>query len=103
LDNSQSPSDGVKDQLASSKWQSLLILDNCDDVKTNYNHYIPNGSQVSVVLTTRLPDARKYASADPQDSEKKLFLRLNGLDAESAVNYVLEASEIEERSPEIAR
>jgi hypothetical protein len=103
LDNSQSPSDGVKDQLASSKWQSLLILGNCDDVKTNYNHYIPNGSQVSVVLTTRLSDARKYASADPQDSEKKLFLRLNGLDAESAVDYVLEASEIEERSPEIAR
>jgi tetratricopeptide (TPR) repeat protein len=95
-------SDSVKDQLASSEWQSPLILDNCDDVKTDYNHYIPNGSQVSVVLTTRLSDARKYASADPRDMErKKLFLRLDGLDAESAVDLVLEASDVEERNLEV--
>jgi tetratricopeptide (TPR) repeat protein len=73
-------------------------------VKTDYNRHIPNGSQVSVVLTTRLSDARKYASShpDPQDVErKKLFLRLDGLDPGSAVDLVLEASDIEERSPEI--
>jgi tetratricopeptide (TPR) repeat protein len=97
-------SDSVKDQLANSESQSLLILDNCDDVKTDYNRYIPNGSQVSVVLTTRLSDAKKYASADPKDTGgKKLFLRLDSLDAESAVDLVLEASDVEERSPEVIK
>jgi tetratricopeptide (TPR) repeat protein len=95
-------SDSVKDQLAGPESQSLLILDNCDDVKTDYNRYIPTGSQVSVVLTTRLSDARKYASAGPHGmGRKKLFLRLEGLDAESAVDLVLEASDVEERNPEI--
>jgi hypothetical protein len=54
-----------------------------------------------VVLTTRLSDARKYASADPQESGRKLFSRLDGLDPDPAVDLVLEASEIEERSPQI--
>ena len=94
--------DSVRDQLVSAQQQSLLILDNCDDVKMDYNRYIPIGSQVSVALTTRLSDARKYASADPQDmGRKKLFFRLDGLDTESAVDLVLEASDIEERTPEI--
>jgi tetratricopeptide (TPR) repeat protein len=70
-------------------------------MKTDYSRYIPNASQVSVVLTTRLSDARKYASADPQDSGRKLFSRLDGLDPGPAVDLVLEASEIEERSPQI--
>jgi tetratricopeptide (TPR) repeat protein len=94
-------SDSVKDQLASSQWQSLLILDNCDDMKTDYSRYISNASQVSVVLTTRLSDAKKYASVDPQDTGRKLFSRLDGLDPGPAVDLVLEASETEERSPQI--
>jgi len=97
-------SESAKDQLASSEWQSLLVLDNCDDVKTDYSRYIPNGSQVSVILTTRLSDARKYASADLRDTErKKLFFRLDGLDTDSAVDLILEASDIEERGPETIR
>jgi len=97
-------SESAKDQLASSEWQSLLILDNCDDVKTDYSRYIPNGSQVSVILTTRLSDARKYASADLRDTgRKKLFFRLDGLDTDSAVDLILEASDIEERGPETIR
>jgi len=70
-------------------------------VKTDYKRYIPNGSQVSVVMTTRLSDAKKYASADPQNTKNKLFLRLSGLDTESAVDLVLEASDVDERSPQI--
>ncbi|KAM0710568.1 hypothetical protein Q7P35_002239 [Cladosporium inversicolor] len=88
---------GVKDQLASSKRPSLLILDNCDDVRTDYSRYIPNGSKVSVIMTTRLSDAKKYASIDPQDAKSRLFVQLKGLDAESAIDLVLDASEIEER------
>jgi tetratricopeptide (TPR) repeat protein len=70
-------------------------------MKTDYSRYIPNATQVSVVLTTRLSDAKKYASADPQDTGMKLFSRLDGLDPGPAVDLVLEASEIEERGPQI--
>jgi len=76
----------------------LLILDNCDDVGTDYSRYIPNGSKVSVILTTRLSDAKKYASADSRDTRSKLFLQLQGLDERSAVDLVLDASDIQERS-----
>ncbi|KAK0332712.1 hypothetical protein LTR94_023811 [Friedmanniomyces endolithicus] len=57
----------------------------------DYGRYITHGSQVTVILTTRLSDARKWASPDPQDSQSKLFLQLTGLDPESAID--LEASE----------
>jgi len=59
----------------------------------DYGRYITHGSQVTVILTTRLSDARKWASPDPQDSQSKLFLQLTGLDPESAIDLVLEASE----------
>jgi tetratricopeptide (TPR) repeat protein len=92
---------GVKDQLASSNRPMLLILDNCDNVGTDYSRYIPNGSKVSVVLTTRLSDAKKYASADPRDAKSTLFIKLDGLDAGSAVHLLLDASDIEKRSQQI--
>jgi len=91
--------DGVKDRLASSKTPILLILDNCDDSTVDYNRYIPNGDQVKVVLTTRLSSARKYASADPQDTKKRL-LRLDGLDLDAAIDLLMELSEIQDRDHE---
>ncbi|KAK4500587.1 hypothetical protein PRZ48_008776 [Zasmidium cellare] len=60
--------------------------------------YIPNGSKVSVILTTRLSDAKKYASTDPRDARSKLFLQLQGLDRISAISLILDASDIGERS-----
>ncbi|KAK6410440.1 hypothetical protein LTR81_015335 [Elasticomyces elasticus] len=30
----------------------LLVLDNCDDARTDYRRYVTNGSQVTVILTT---------------------------------------------------
>jgi tetratricopeptide (TPR) repeat protein len=52
---------------------------------------------VSVILTTRLSDAGKYASLDPHDVSANLFLRLDGLDAEAAIDLILKASEVRER------
>ncbi|KAK0806639.1 hypothetical protein LTR75_002527 [Friedmanniomyces endolithicus] len=89
--------DGVKDRLGTSKTPILLILDNCDDSTVDYNRYIPNGDQVTVVLTTRLSNAKKYASPDPQDVGKKLFLRLGGLDHDAAVDLLMELSETQDR------
>ncbi|KAK1071551.1 hypothetical protein LTR74_003181 [Friedmanniomyces endolithicus] len=88
--------DGVKDRLASSTTPILLILDNCDDSTVDYNRYIPNSDQVAVVLTTRLSNAKKYASADPQDVGEKLFLRLDGLDPDAAVDLLMELSETQD-------
>ena len=83
---------GAKDQLASSDQHLLLILDNCDDPKTNFSHYIPSNPQVSVLLTTRLSDAGKYASLDTQDTRQRLYLRMDGIDPASATRLILEAS-----------
>ena len=94
---------GAKDQLASHDKSSLLLLDNCDDTKTNFSCYIPNSSRVSVVLTTRLSDTDKYASLDTQDSKSKLFLRMDGLDPASATRLVLGASGTQEPSSETIR
>ncbi|TKA36175.1 hypothetical protein B0A54_12805 [Friedmanniomyces endolithicus] len=68
--------DGVRDRLASSTTPILLILDNCDDSTVDYNRYIPNGDQ---------------------DAGKKLFLRLDGLDPDAAVNLLMEPSETQDR------
>ncbi|SMR61359.1 unnamed protein product [Zymoseptoria tritici ST99CH_3D1] len=87
---------GVKDRLASLTTSTLLILDNCDDTETDYSRYIPNGTQVSVILTTRLSDAGKYATVGSQGQGRKLFHRLRGLDEESAVKLLLDASEVQE-------
>jgi tetratricopeptide (TPR) repeat protein len=94
---------GVKDQLASLEEQSLLILDNCDDPKTNFGLYIPNSPQVSVVLTTRLSNASKYASPVPQNIGVKLYFQMDGLDPASAVKLILEASEVHDRSEDTLR
>jgi tetratricopeptide (TPR) repeat protein len=87
---------GARDQLASLDEITLLILDNCDDPRTNFSRYIPNSPRISVILTTRLFDAGKYATPDLQHYSRKHFLRLTGLDEESAVALVLEASEVQE-------
>lgn len=94
---------GVKDQLASLDRPSLLLLDNCDDTTTNFNRYIPNSAQVSVVLTTRLSDADKYASLDPHDTTQRLLLRMDGLDPASATQLILEASATQQQSDETVR
>ncbi|KAK5728214.1 hypothetical protein LTR17_012119 [Elasticomyces elasticus] len=89
--------DGVRDLLGSSSTPSLLILDNCDNESVDYNRYIPGGSQVSVVLTTRLADAGKYASRDLQSINSKHLLRLEGLDVSSAIALLLDVSLTQQR------
>ena len=63
----------------------------------------PNSSRVSVILTTRLTDADKYASLSAQDTTPKLFVRMDGLDPASATQLILGASGIPEQSDETIR
>jgi tetratricopeptide (TPR) repeat protein len=86
---------GAKDQLANLDKSTLLILDNCDDPSTDFSRYIPNSLKVSVILTTRLSDAEKYASSDPYDVSANLSLQLDGLDAESAIEVFLKTSGVQ--------
>jgi tetratricopeptide (TPR) repeat protein len=94
---------GARDQLASLDENTLLILDNCDEPTINFSRYIPSSPQVSVILITRLSDTRKYASPDLQHVSGKQFLPIDGLDPESAVALILEASEIQGRDTESIR
>lgn len=91
----------VRDQLASSKKASLLILDNCDDSATDYGRYIPSAAKVCVILTTRLSNAKRYATGDPQDASSRLSFQLKGLDTASAVNLMLDASDTQERNQQL--
>ncbi|KAK3617642.1 hypothetical protein LTR56_025154 [Elasticomyces elasticus] len=94
---------GARDHLSSCGRPVLLVLDNCDDARTDYRRYVPNGSQVTVILTTRLSDARRYPSPDPRDSTSKLITRMEGLDHDAAVDLLLEASEVQDRGQQTSK
>ncbi|KAK3615054.1 hypothetical protein LTR56_026692 [Elasticomyces elasticus] len=94
---------GARDHLTSCGRPVLLVLDNCDDARTDYRRYVPNGSQVTVILTTRLSDARKYASPGPRDSTSRLITRMQGLDHDAAVDLLLEASEVQDRGQQTSK
>ncbi|KAK0822833.1 hypothetical protein LTR73_008993 [Friedmanniomyces endolithicus] len=94
---------GAKDHLVSCGRPLLLVLDNCDDAKTNCGRFLPTGRQVSVLMTTRLSDGRKYASLDPRSKKDKLFVRMEGLDDEAAVDLLLEGSATEDSDAEGSR
>ncbi|KAK5688954.1 hypothetical protein LTS10_000934 [Elasticomyces elasticus] len=82
----------VRDRLARLTTTALLVLDNCDDESVNYGAYIPDNLLVTVLLTTRLRAARKFASHDPQDPSKEHFMHLDGLDPGSATDLLMKVS-----------
>lgn len=83
---------GARDQLAGCGRPLLLILDNCDDAGVDYSRFIPSGAQTIVLMTTRLSDARKYATSNVQNKKDKHFERMEGLEEEAAVDLLLERS-----------
>ncbi|KAK5697147.1 hypothetical protein LTR97_007282 [Elasticomyces elasticus] len=96
----------TRDRLARLPEPALLVLDNCDDESVDYGSYIPHNLLVTVVLTTRLVDASKYASSDPQDSSKEHVIHLDGLTPDSAASLLMMMSDPKRRRPgddELAR
>ncbi|RDW70985.1 putative kinesin light chain 1 protein [Coleophoma cylindrospora] len=61
--------------LANIKRSWLLILDNADDPKVDYQYYFPSGNNGAVMMTSRIPECRRYS---PDASEA-----LEGLDDEA--------------------
>ncbi|KAK4891822.1 hypothetical protein LTR27_009674 [Elasticomyces elasticus] len=89
--------DGTRDQLARVTGPLLLVLDNCDDDTVDYGSYVPDNLLATVVLTTRLRAARKYASRHPQDSNNTdHFMHLDGLEPSSATSLLVKVAEISE-------
>ncbi|KAK4951604.1 hypothetical protein LTR10_010581 [Elasticomyces elasticus] len=81
-----------RDRLARLTTPALLVFDNCDDESVDYGSYIPDNILVTVVLTTRLRAARKYASHDLQDPGKEHFMHLEGLEPSSATDLLMKVS-----------
>ncbi|RDW83502.1 putative kinesin light chain 1 protein [Coleophoma crateriformis] len=62
--------------LANIRRSWLLILDNADDPKVDYQCYFPSGNNGAVMMTSRIPECRRYS---PDASEA-----LEGLDDEAS-------------------
>lgn len=82
--------DEVKGYLSNCTNDVLLVLDNCDDASLDYAIYMPSGSRMKIVITTRLPECSRFASKD--DSNIDDHENLEGLDADSALALILKES-----------
>ncbi|KAK5695709.1 hypothetical protein LTR17_024455 [Elasticomyces elasticus] len=91
--------DDGRDRLARLTAPALLVLDNCDDESVDYGAYIPDNLLVTVVMTTRLREAKSYASRDTQDPSKEHVIRLDGLQPASAIRLLMKVSDTQNRRP----
>jgi hypothetical protein len=76
--------------LASAKQTWLLILDNADNPNFDYQAYFPSGSHGAVLMTSRVPDCKRYS---PEQ-----FEALEGLENEDAKELLLKAADIPKNS-----
>ncbi|KAF7502214.1 hypothetical protein GJ744_006436 [Endocarpon pusillum] len=65
----------------------MLVLDNADDLRTDYQRYIPSGTYGIVILTSRNPECRRSYSTIGS-------LQLEGLDEVDAQHLLLSTAEI---------
>jgi hypothetical protein len=64
----------------------ILVLDNADDLQTDYQRYIPSGGFGTVILTSRNPECRLYSTIGT--------LQVEGLDEVDAQHLLSKAAEI---------
>ncbi|KAG9246100.1 hypothetical protein BJ878DRAFT_540603 [Calycina marina] len=72
----------IKTWLA-DKERWLLIIDNADDPSLNLSQYIPDANTGTIIITTRCPEHRKYASRVSNS------YRVDQMDPEDAVSLLL--------------
>ena len=58
--------------LAATKQSWLLILDNADDPNIDYQLYLPSGTHGAVIITSRIPECRKYGTVGAEALETVL-------------------------------
>jgi tetratricopeptide (TPR) repeat protein len=78
-----------------------LILDNADDPRFDYSEYFPPGTRGTVIMTSRIPECRKYSTVEPEALEglelthsTKLLLKAAQVLVESWPSYTAPAQEI---------
>lgn len=69
---------------ATRRW--LLILDNADDPDHDYATYFPTGDRGAVIMTTRVPECRRYSTVEPE--------ALEGLNDADAKALLLKAAQL---------
>jgi hypothetical protein len=72
----------------SGKDHWLLIIDNADDPKLDISRFFPRGTKGSILITTRNPDFRKYATAGSS-------FKVDEMRAEDAVALLLKTAAVE--------
>ena len=89
----KSPAESVAEALqalASTTRRWLLILDNADDPRFDYTAYFPSGNRGAVLMTSRIPECRKYSTAKSE--------ALEGLDLVHSTQLLLKAAQVPEES-----
>jgi tetratricopeptide (TPR) repeat protein len=61
-------------------------LDNADDKDTDYSQYFPSGTRGAILMTSRIPDSRRYCTVGTE--------QLQSLDSSNCSNLLLRAAEI---------
>jgi len=89
--------------LTNAKQRWLLILDNADDPEVDYTAYFPPGTRGAVIMTSRIPECRRYSTVgvetlehlDLKDSTQ-LLLKAAGYDEPSWASHEKEAQDVVE-------
>jgi tetratricopeptide (TPR) repeat protein len=76
--------------LANSRRRWLLVLDNADDATFDYSVYLPSGNRGAVIMTSRVPECRKYSTLEPE--------ALEGLELLHSTQLLLKAARLPEDS-----
>src|SRR5271155_3087322 len=77
--------DDTRYLLSNAKHDWLLILDNADDPKRNYECYFPSGTRGTILMTSRVPECSRYSTVG--------FEQLGGLSPHDCVTLLLRAAE----------
>ncbi|KFZ13047.1 hypothetical protein V502_06789 [Pseudogymnoascus sp. VKM F-4520 (FW-2644)] len=80
--------DDARRLFANMKHSWLLILDNADNPKVDYQAYFPSGSRGVVIMTSRVSDCSQYSTVGSEE--------LSGLDIHLSKQLLLKAANIAE-------
>lgn len=81
----KTPEDGKA--LLEFKENWFLIIDNADDASTDLHRYLPPGDHGSILVTSRNPYHRIYASED-------MFYRMDHMDIDDSINLLIKLSRV---------
>src|ERR1700753_4093157 len=83
------PSQDIEDTLhflSNTRHDWLIILDNADNKDTDYSQYFPSGTRGAILMTSRIPDSRRYSTVGTEE--------LQSLDSTNCSNLLLRAAEV---------